>query len=71
VEILTLSLGQGKRHKSLTQETLKVPRITTYGLLRDESLEVLQVNTVEKWITPYQRYLGDGLLPVESTKVNG
>jgi len=49
----------------LTQETLKVPRISTYGLLGDRSLEVLQVDVVETWMTPYQRYLADGLLPVE------
>ena len=29
----------------MTQETLKVPRITTYGMLGDEFLEVLQVDT--------------------------
>jgi len=52
----------------LTQETLKVPMVTTYGWLGDESLEVLQVDTVETWITPYQRYLADGLLPAEPTE---
>ena len=54
----------------MTQETMKVPRITTYDLLGDESLEVLQVDTVETWITPYQLYLGDGLLPIEPTESN-
>jgi len=39
--------------------------VTTYGLLEDESLEVLQVDTVETWITPYQRYLADSLLPAK------
>ena len=51
----------------MTQETLKVPRITTYDLLGDEFLEVLQVDTTETWITPYQRYLADGLLLAEPT----
>ena len=68
VEILGLSPEQGRRHWSLTYETLQVPRITTYGLLGDESLEVLQVNIVETWITPYQCYLADGLLPIEPTE---
>ena len=42
-----------------------MPRITTYDLLEDESLEVLQVDTVETWITPYKCYLDDGVLPTE------
>jgi len=50
----------------MTRETMKVPRITTYGLLGDEFLEVLQVDTRETWITPYKCYLADGLFPVES-----
>ena len=44
----------------MTQGTLKVPRVTTYGLLENEFLEVLQVDTTETWITPYKRYLADG-----------
>jgi len=47
------------------QETLKVPKINTYGLSGEESLEVLQVDAVETWMTPYQCYLADGMLPVE------
>jgi len=68
MEILLVSSKKGRRRRSMTQETLKVPRITTYGLLGDESLEVLQVDTTETWITPYQCYLADGLLPVEPTE---
>jgi len=52
----------------MTQETLKVPRITTYRLLGDEFLEVLQVDTTESWITPYQRYLAYWLLPAKPTQ---
>ena len=68
MKILGLSSEQGRRHRSLTQETVKVPRITTYGLLGVESLEVLQVDIAETWITPYQGYLADGLLPAEPTE---
>jgi len=68
VEILGVSLGKGRRNRSLTQETLKVPSVTTYGLLGDEFLEVLQVDTIVTWITPYQRYLTDGLLLAEPTE---
>jgi len=49
----------------MIQETLKAPRITTYGLLGDEFLGVLQIDTTETWITPNKCYLADGLLPVE------
>jgi len=68
VEILGVSPRKERRHWSLTQETLKVPRVTTYGLLGDEFLEVLQVDTTEMWITPYQRYLTDWLLPAKPTE---
>ena len=53
VEALGVSSEQGRRHRSLTQETLKVPRISTYGLLGDGSSEVLQVDAIETWMTPY------------------
>ena len=41
VEVLGINSGKGRRHRSMTQETLRVQRITTYGLLGDEFLEVL------------------------------
>ena len=68
MEVLGINSGKERRHQSMTQETLKVPRITTYGLLGDEFLEVLQVNTIKTWITPYQHYLANGLLPAEPTE---
>jgi len=54
VEALEVISEQGGRHWSLTQETLKVPKINTYDLLGEESLKVLQVDVVEAWMTPYQ-----------------
>ena len=65
VEVLRVSSGKGRKHWSMIQETLKVPRITTYRLLGDEFLEVLQVDTTKTWITPYKCYLADGLLSDE------
>jgi len=35
----------------MTQETLKVPRIATYGSLGDEVFGVLQVDSSKMWIT--------------------
>jgi len=56
VEVLGISSGKEISHRSMTQETLRVLRITTYRLLGDEFLEVLQVDTTKTWITPYQCY---------------
>jgi len=65
VKTLGVSLKKRRRHQSMTQATLKVPKITTYGFLGYESFEVLQAGTTETWITPYQCYLVDGLLPAK------
>jgi len=56
---------KGRRHWSLTQETLRVSKISVYGLSGEESLKVLQLTVVETWMTPYPHYLADGMLPVE------
>jgi len=49
----------------MVQETLKVQRISTYESLEDEHSEVMQVRVEETWLTPYNRYLADGLPPYE------
>jgi len=44
----TLEVGSIKRrHRSLTQERLKVPKICVYGLSGEGSLDVFQVDIVE------------------------
>ena len=45
-----------------------MPKVIVYGLSGEESLEVLQVDIVETWIVPYQRYFVDGMLLAEPTK---
>jgi len=45
-----------------------VPKISVYGLSGEDSLKVLQFSVVETWMTPYQRYLDDGMLQVEPVK---
>jgi len=52
----------------LTQEILKTPRVSTYPTLREESLQVYLVEGGETWMTPYKRYLADGILPLEPTE---
>jgi len=66
-EVQQVSVLEGGRrgHRSLTQETLEVPRVSTYDLPGGESLHVCLVDEGETWMTPYKRYLADGLLPLE------
>ena len=53
----------------MTQESLRFPRVVAYEIPSDELAVVSQANLTETWITPYQRYLADGLLPAEPTQV--
>jgi len=57
--------GRGKGHRSLTQETLKVPKVSVYGLSEEESSDICLIVVGETWMTPYRRYLADGLLPTD------
>jgi len=57
--------GGKKGHRSLTQEMLKVPKVSAYGLSGEKLLDTCQVDVGETWMTPYRRYLVDGMLPVE------
>jgi len=47
---------------------LKTPRVSTYPVLGKESLQVYLVEGGETWMTPYKRYLADGILPLEPTE---
>jgi len=49
----------------LTQETLKVPKVSAYGLLGEELPDVCQVDEGETWMTPYRHYLANEMLPAE------
>jgi len=68
VQQISILEGTKRSHRSLTQETIKMPRISTYALSREESLCVCLVEEGENWMTPYQRYLVDGVLPLEPTE---
>ena len=57
--------GERRGHLSLTQETLRKPRISAYDLLRRESLHVCLFDEGETWMTPYRRYLAEGVVPLE------
>jgi len=47
------------------QETLKVPKVSTYDLSGEDMLDVCQVDVGETWMTPYRHYLADGMFPAE------
>jgi len=70
VEVQQVSVSEGEKrgHRSLTQEMLKAHRISAYDSLRRESLHVSLVDKSETRMTPYRRYLADGLLPLELAK---
>ena len=53
----------------MTQETLKTPKIGTYPVPREKSLQVCLVEEGKIWMTTYKRYLVDGILPLEPTEV--
>ncbi|XP_068497662.1 uncharacterized protein [Phaseolus vulgaris] len=55
-------------HRSLTQETLRAPRVRARPMTSDEVMEVDAAGRDDTWITPYQRYLADGVLPLEPTE---
>ena len=64
VQQISTSKNVKRSHRSLTQETLKTPRISTYMLPGEESTQVCLVEGGETWMTPYQRYLAYGILPL-------
>ncbi|XP_068475169.1 uncharacterized protein [Phaseolus vulgaris] len=58
---------KARSHRSLTQETLRTPSVSAYPVSVGEG-DLMQVCVVEEgdtWMTPYRRYLADGILPLE------
>jgi len=47
------------------QEIVKTSRISRYPVAGEIALQVYQVDSGEIWMTAYQRYLADEILPVE------
>ena len=65
VQYVSTSEGTRRSHRSLTHETLKTPRISIYPVVGEIGSQVHQVESGETWITAYQRYLADNVLPLE------
>jgi len=68
IEVQQINTTEGvmRSHRSLTQETLKTPRIRAYNLSREESLHICLIEEDETWITLYRHYLADRVTPAAS-----
>jgi len=69
VDILQISAARGKprSHRSLIQDTARTPRISTYAASPEEEkcVQVCALKEGDTWMTPYRRYIADGILPAE------
>ena len=46
-------------HRSLTQETLRTPRVRERPVEEVRTMRVCAIHEPDTWITPYQRYLAE------------
>ncbi|XP_068462251.1 uncharacterized protein [Phaseolus vulgaris] len=60
--------GMARGHKSLSQETLRTPRVKAHPVGETKMTQVCAVHEPDTWITPYQRYMADGVLPMDPTE---
>ncbi|XP_068492121.1 uncharacterized protein [Phaseolus vulgaris] len=60
--------GMARSYRSLTQETLRTPRVRAHPVGEVKMMQVCAMHEPDTWITPYQRYMADGVLPLDSTK---
>jgi len=65
VEHVSASEGTRRSHRSLTQETMKTPKIRRYPVAGEIVSQVHQVKSGETWMTAYQHYLADEVLPLD------
>jgi len=69
VDVLHISTTRGKSrsHRSLIQDTARAPRVSAFVASPEEE-KCAQVYTLvegDTWMTPYRRYIADGILPAE------
>ncbi|XP_068503870.1 uncharacterized protein [Phaseolus vulgaris] len=69
VDVLHISTARGRprSHRSLTQDTVKTPHISTYTDTPEggRHAQIYGLAEGDTWMTPYRRYLADGVLPTE------
>jgi len=59
--------GRPRSHRSLIQDTTRVPRVSVYLASPEEEgrVQVCVLEEGDTWMTPYRRYIADGILPAE------
>jgi len=64
--------GRARSHRSLTQDTLKTFSVNVYpiSLGGEDPMQVCVLEEGDTWMTPYRRYLADGIIPVEPEEGN-
>ena len=69
VDVLQISAfkGRSRSHRSLTQDTARAPNISVYlaSPEGEDSMHVCALEDGDTWMTPYRRYIADGILPAE------
>jgi len=69
VDVLHISMARGKprSHRSLIQDTTRTPRISTYAASPEGEKcgQVCALEECDTWMTPYMRYIAEGILPAE------
>jgi len=69
VDILHISTARGKprSHRSLIQDMVRAPRISTYAASPEgeKGVHVCALEDGDTWMTPYRRYIADGILPAK------
>jgi len=69
VDVLHISTTRGKprSHRSLIQDTARVPSVSVYAASPEEEgrVQVCVLEEGDTWMTPYRRYLAYGILPAE------
>ena len=76
MDVLQISAFKGRvgSHRSLTQDTARAPGISVYPTSPEEKdpMQVCALEEGDTWMTPYRRYIADGILlakPEEGKKV--
>ena len=69
MDVLQISAfkGRPRSHRSLTQDTARTRNISVYPASPEgeDSMHVCALEEGDKWMTPYRRYIADGILPAE------
>ena len=67
VHHISTARGKPRNHRSLSQDIARAPCISTYATLPEEEkgVQVCALEEGDTWMTPYRRYLEDGILPAE------